>query len=297
VCHGWDASHDRHYSLITQEPLLICTILMISAQHCALPGPGGTSRSVLVHQRLWEYCQQLITRLVFGQEKVSANTRTIGTIEALLLITEWHPKAMRLPLVADGWDCELLLNQNSGGDGDKSQPDVVDEYETSWVANIVAPAKMSDQMTWMLLSCAHALGHELNLFPLDKHSESSTIYQLHQKSRRHRISKLLFITIEQLSLKLSRTSLVPASLGSHLREQSLDGLESTFLTAWIELVALRRTINDFLFPSASGTRELLTSGRYLNILKHFNEQLKSWKSKWINEDSEFDHAHATDCYD
>jgi hypothetical protein len=270
---------------------------MISAQHCPLPGPGGTSRSVVIHQRLWEHCQQFITRLVFGQDKLAANTRTVGTVEALLLITEWHPKAMRLPLVADGGDCHLLLNQDLDNQADKSQLDAVDEYERSWVANIVAPAKMFDQMAWMLLSCAHALGHELDLFNLDKHLESPVIHQSHQESRRHRISKLVFISIEQLSLKLSRTSLVPANLGGHLREQSLDGLESTFLTAWIELVALRRTINEFLFPSATGTRELLTSGRYLNILKHFNEQLKSWKSRWINEDGEFDHAHPIDCLD
>src|SRR6478735_6080204 len=98
VSKGFDLSHERHYRLITQEPLLCCAILMISSRYHVLSGHGGLARSTIVHHRLWEHCQHLVMRIIFGQEKRSkAKTRTRGSIEALLLIIEWHPQAIHLP--------------------------------------------------------------------------------------------------------------------------------------------------------------------------------------------------------
>jgi len=91
------ASHASHFQLVTQEPLLCSTILMISSRHHTLPGPQGTSRGCFIHDRFWKHCQHLITRLLFGQEKGStAKIRTLGSIEALLLLSEWHPRALHV---------------------------------------------------------------------------------------------------------------------------------------------------------------------------------------------------------
>lgn len=49
-------------------------------------------------------------KIMLGQVKPSkAQTRTIGSIEALLLLSEWHPRALHFPTAADGWDCELMI--------------------------------------------------------------------------------------------------------------------------------------------------------------------------------------------
>jgi len=84
---------------------LCSTILMISSRYNVLPGVGGASRGYFIHDRLWEHCQRFVMRIMLGQEKASnARTRTVGSIEALLLISEWHPRALHFPTASDGWD-------------------------------------------------------------------------------------------------------------------------------------------------------------------------------------------------
>jgi hypothetical protein len=49
--------HDNHHLLISRDPFLCSTILMISSRYNILPGGGGTTRSYFIHDRLWEvYC-------------------------------------------------------------------------------------------------------------------------------------------------------------------------------------------------------------------------------------------------
>lgn len=62
------------------------------------------------------------------------------------------------------------------------------------------------------------------------------------------------------------------------------------MTAWLDLTNLLRTITDVLFPSATGIRELLGGCRYVNIIKHFQQQLLSWKITHLRLDSKCIHA-------
>jgi hypothetical protein len=106
--------HSNHYSLIALDPFLCVTILMISSRYNILPGVGGASRGYFVHDRLWEQCQRFIMKIMLGQVKPSkAQTRTIGSIEALLLLSEWHPRALHFPTASDGWDCELMVGASN----------------------------------------------------------------------------------------------------------------------------------------------------------------------------------------
>ncbi|KAF5650007.1 ARO80-positive transcription regulator of ARO9 and ARO10 [Fusarium sp. NRRL 52700] len=155
VSRVFDLSHEKHYKLITQEPLLCCVILMISSRYHALNGHGGLARSTIVHHRLWEHCQHLVMRITFGQEKRSkAKTRTRGSIEALLLIIEWHPQAIHLPPASDGWDSPTLLTDFDPRDDQfDNQADANDDNEAQWLRDVILPAKTSDRMFWMLLGC------------------------------------------------------------------------------------------------------------------------------------------------
>ncbi|CAK9438656.1 uncharacterized protein LODBEIA_P28800 [Lodderomyces beijingensis] len=77
-------------------PILLCAILTISARYHPFENntssnTGGTvPRHIEVHDRLWLYVQRLISQTVWAE----ASTRSIGTIFAFLLFTEWNPRAI-----------------------------------------------------------------------------------------------------------------------------------------------------------------------------------------------------------
>lgn len=282
-----DTSHDSHFTLITQEPLLCCTILMISSRYHILPGAGGVTRSTLIHQRLWEHCQHLVTRIIFGQEKKSkAKIRTVGSIEALLLTVEWHPKAIHFPPAVEGWDSDMLLTTNDSRDNPLSnQADDTDDPKARWLGEVVTPARMSDRMSWALLGCAQSLAHELGICDMNHKPESSASRRTSKSFRGLRIRKLLFIFLETLSFRLGCASTVSMSLRACLSDPLTNPDESAYVTAWIELTNLLRTITDVLFPSAAGAKQLLVSCRYINIIKNFQQQLMSWKATHLSETS------------
>ncbi|KAF4848616.1 Transcriptional activator ARO80 [Colletotrichum siamense] len=288
VSRNFNPSHDAHFNLITQEPLLCCVILLISSRYHVLPGTGGIARSTLIHQRLWEHCQHLILRIIFGQEKRSkAKTRTIGSIEALLLMVEWHSRAIHFPPGADGWDSSLLLTEDDPRDTEHSnRADKTDEINVKWFRDIVAPAKTSDRMSWMLLGCAQSLSLELGLFNMSE-PEHATTTPTDFGLRPESVCQLLYILVEQHSNRLGCASMMPAEYTPVLSQQHRLGDDSSILSSWLDLTNISRTVNDMLFPSPMGTRELLRNGRYTTIVRRFRHQLRTWKYTYIEPTSKF----------
>ncbi|KAF5539403.1 ARO80-positive transcription regulator of ARO9 ARO10 [Fusarium mexicanum] len=294
VSRGFDLSHGRHYKLITQEPLLCCVILMISSRYHVLSGHGGLARSTIVHHRLWEHCQHLVMRIIFGQEKRSkAKTRTRGSIEALLLIIEWHPQAIHLPPASDGWDSSTLLTDFDPRDNQfDNQADTADENEAQWLRDVILPAKTSDRMSWMLLGCVQSLALELGLCD-DGERVDVSAKPLGFKAEQTRLRDLLYIFLEQQSSRLGCPSMMPTSVSRFMSESSRRDLQcdSAIVTAWLDLTNLTRTIIDVLCPSAAGIREILSSCRYVNIIKHFQKQLAGWKTTYLSHDNLSFHAY------
>jgi hypothetical protein len=115
--------HSQHPVLIEEEPILTITILMIGSRYRKWTGPAAVARSYIVHDRLWRYLQGMISRLFWsedlfvgefsslkdplsgpGKESQSSypdiwsqGFRTLGTCEALLLLLDWHPRALHFP--------------------------------------------------------------------------------------------------------------------------------------------------------------------------------------------------------
>jgi len=85
---------ENHYILATTESLLANTILTISSRYHTLPGVGGSSRSYAVHDRLWRHTRSLLSKLPFSG---SPALRKYGTVESLLLLTEWHARSYHFP--------------------------------------------------------------------------------------------------------------------------------------------------------------------------------------------------------
>lgn len=80
--------------VLSGYPILLCAILTIASRYHALEdaAAGGTRvpRHIEVHDRLWLYVQRLISQTVWAE----ASTRSIGTVFAFLLFTEWNPRAI-----------------------------------------------------------------------------------------------------------------------------------------------------------------------------------------------------------
>lgn len=286
--------HENHHTLISLDPFLCTTILMISSRYNILPGVGGASRGYFVHDRLWEQCQRFIMKIMLGQVKPSkAQSRTIGSIEALLLLSEWHPRALHFPTAADGWDCELMIGaNNTTEEGAKLLEG--DATSSRWLEDVIEPAKRSDRMSWMLMGCALSLAQELGLFEdnasIDKDQVSYPKFTNEFLIlRRIRARKLLYVLLEQLSWRLGCTSMIPQSLNHALMEKipvdsATGAVEQwqSFMSAWVELTKLARSVSDTIYPSVATTRSLLRTGRYIGLLEHFQPLLVSWRKKYLD---------------
>ncbi|GMG26679.1 unnamed protein product [Aspergillus oryzae] len=284
-----ESNHNNHRWLVSHDPVLCCTILMISSRYHLLPGAGGGSRNFFIHHRLWQHCQQLVMRLMFGQEKSSqSKVRNIGTIEALMLMSEWHPRSLHFPPESDGWDFDLT-----------SVPPEPQELEDSsstnrWLEDMIEPARRSDQMSWMLLGSALSLAHELGIFELDEKKlgyasgYEGFISGEQIKLRRQRVQRLLYVYINQLAWRIGCVSLMPQSLNhAILGRRATKELNQTgdewliFMDSWMDLTKLAKSVTDMFFPTVSFARQQLHSGRYIELLDHFRPILDKWKEEHL----------------
>lgn len=281
------ADHKNHYWLISREPVLCSTILMISSRYHILPSAGGESRNFFIHHRLWQHCQQMTTRLLFGQEKsTKSKVRSLGTVEALLLMAEWHPRSLHFPPEADGWDDDLIST-------DTGPSDSTEANETSanrWLEDVIEPSRRSDQMSWMLLGCGLSLAHELGIFETEENDPPDEPSQLNEQMtlRRQRVQRLLYVYINQLAWRIGCMSPIPQSLNHAVlggrKPRGLSQPGSTwlvFMDSWIELTKLAQSVTDMFFPSAKFARQQLHSGRYVGLLEHFRPLLNQWKEKYL----------------
>jgi len=284
------SNHQYHYWLISREPVLCSTILMISSRYHVLPGAGGESRNFFIHHRLWQHCQQLTMRLIFGQERsTKSKVRSLGTVEALLLMAEWHPRSLHFPPETDGWDDDLI----STGPKPSDPADSNSESANRWLEDMIEPSRRSDQMSWMLLGCALSLAHELGIFEAEDGDSLDEEQQWREQMtlRRQRVQRLLYVYINQLAWRIGCMSPIPQSLNHAVlggrKPRGLSQPGSTWLTfmdSWIELTKLAQSVTDMFFPSAKFARQQLHSGRYVGLLEHFRPLLNQWKDKYLQPD-------------
>lgn len=288
VLTSFYATPSFHYWLVTQEPMLCCVILLISSQFHHPPGTGSKSRGFFIHHRLFQHCQHLILRIMLGQEKLSkAKTRHIGTIEALLLLSEWCPQSLHFPPETDGWDADLILTMPDERDPPIMTDDDEDEEEQEgqeethmseqWKDDVVEPTRRSDRMSWMLLNSALALAHELGVFdPKPRRTKSddelgpdAKMYVQHLEVRRQRLPSLLFVFVNGLASRIGFTSPMPESPAvlPSMADPEWKGL----MASWVDLIQLTKGV----------ASQFLVQGREWDMpsLDGWREQLLRWKER------------------
>ncbi|KAL4761191.1 Zn(II)2Cys6 transcription factor domain-containing protein [Aspergillus foveolatus] len=234
---------------------------------------------------LWQHCQHLILRIMLGQEKLSkAKTRHISTIEALLLLSEWYPLALHFPLEADGWDSDWMLTTFTLRD----PPSTAQEcpMQDRWKEDVVEPTRRSDRMSWMLVSSALALAHELGVFNPRNHITTSKRqgaiagpdvenYLQDLELRRQRLPSLLFVTANLLASRIGCTSIMP-DYGKEPLESlmTVDPDWARFMISWVNLTGLTRTLRDTFFTAAKSA-----GSQHINFasLEQWKAQLAAWQ--------------------
>ncbi|KAL3443680.1 hypothetical protein BJX65DRAFT_311654 [Aspergillus insuetus] len=266
--------HANHVRLVTEEPMLCCTLLMIASRYFILPGAGGVSRSHFIHQRLWQYCELLIRRIMFGQEKHStAKTRIVGSIESLILISDWHPRSVHFPPDTEGWDAELISPAYDRRNRLHTNGDVP---LIRWREDVFEPARRSERMSWMFLGAATSLAYELGIF------DSGGVSSSPLGPRYHRAASLLYIYVTQMAVKMGCSSLLPENIAvaSTQSAQNIDTHWSTAIRLWTELTRLMKTASAMFFQSMASTKQQLGSGQYIILLQHFAPSLDRWHEQF-----------------
>lgn len=327
-----------HPTLLTEEPILTVTLLTIATRYRRMPGPGGHCRSHAIHEQLWTYLRGMIERCLWGQEAFGGgfcgsgadqtsstapwrglrkgSLRTLGTIESLMILTEWHPRALHFP-PAEATD-ELMLPSYDTPDtystddeaGHRLTGGVGGRRIESWLE----PAWRSDRMCWMLLSTAMGLSYELGVFDnieelvaaggeITRPEYTDAEYQL----RAARIKRLLLIYVTQLAGRLGWTNMVPENLrvtdpafAPRKRRASIDGktpetnttvsngfnyipdleLDDQIIHCWAGISNAMRIGNEKLFKSRQYTTQIIKDGSYIELLKDFQPMLRAWRKEF-----------------
>lgn len=329
-------SPSSHVTLLTEEPILTVTLLTIASRYYRIRSTGGHCRSHAIHEELWRYLRRMIERCLWGQEAFGGgfcgsgadesqtsstapwrglrkgSLRTLGTIESLMILTEWHPRALHFP--PDEAIDELMLpsrampTHSDIGDEEGAQRlggNVGGRRIESWLE----PAWRSDRMCWMLLSNALGLAYELGVFDdIDELLATNAITRPEYEDeayrlRATRIKRLLLVYLTQLAGRLGWTNMVPESLRrtdpalSGRRPISNEGntpgtnqsvisnafsyvpnveLDDQIIHCWVGVSDAMQLGNERLFRSRKHTTEIIQSGDYTRALKEFQPILKNW---------------------
>ncbi|KAI0512762.1 hypothetical protein F5B22DRAFT_648353 [Xylaria bambusicola] len=329
-------SPGSHITLLTEEPILAVTLLTIASRYYSITTTGGHCRSHAIHEELWRYLRRMVERCLWGQEAFGGgfcgsgaddsqtsstapwrglrkgSLRTLGTIESLMILTEWHPRALHFPpeeaideLMLPSRDLRMSI---SGEDDAAARPggNVGGQRIESWLE----PAWRSDRMCWMLLSNALGLAYELGVFDdIDELLAANAITRPEYEDeayrlRAMRIKRLLLIYLTQLAGRLGWTNMVPESIrttdpvfSNNRRPVTNEGttpgtnpsvLSNTFsyvpdvelddqiIQCWVGVSNAMHLGNERIFKSRKHTTEIIQSGRYTSILKDFQPILREW---------------------
>lgn len=142
--------------VLSGYPILLCAILTISSRYHSLEEstPEGVAKNIAIHDILWLRVQQLISQTVWAE----ASTRSIGTVFAFLLFTEWNPRAIH-------WRWSDYANK-ADDSAESRAPPAENANATDEPAGLGA-MRRSNRMAWMLIGSAVRLAQDTGFMELN----------------------------------------------------------------------------------------------------------------------------------
>ncbi|KAI2345857.1 zinc finger transcriptional activator [Ophidiomyces ophidiicola] len=292
-----------HSKLLEEEPILAVTILMLASRYMKFSGAGAVSRAYMIHERLWLHLQGMISRMIFGQEQFSGAThdngtatetmntqssesalagssfgslRTLGTCEALLLLSEWHPRSLHVPAGDDG---DSIIVKDDVRRTRASTAGIGGRIRIDWLE----PVWRSDRMCWSMLGNALALAVELGIFDeydnttIGARESRRDIWSHPQSSQRaYLVQHLLWVYLTQTSGRLGWKNLTNVSVTDHDATMK----HGDTIRCWVGVASLMKRGNELLFPSREETRDIIKNGDYLSVLQSLNPLLEDWQREF-----------------
>ena len=235
---------------------------MIASRYQPLLGTQTIGQSYHVHDLLWRHVQHLIQGLTFGDDvsSVPSNSASLGNVEALLLLTEWHPRAVAFPSNTAPPHMTFAKKDETGH---AAKP------RSRWHDELLGLAKRADRMSWMMLGIASSLSHELGVY----NDDDITV-------EKQRLRRLLYINVNQLALTLGCTSSLGPTMANTAVPSSTLAVpaEAPFMESekvislWIDLTGLLKTVRTISFSYPGH----LTCAAGEGVLDHFQLLLDQW---------------------
>ncbi|KAG7291236.1 hypothetical protein NEMBOFW57_001248 [Staphylotrichum longicolle] len=292
VVHPFYRDRSRYALLAADEPLLSISLVTLSSRYYSLSGSHGEIRSERIHWQAWKFLRKYLQSALWG----SPYTRSPGAIAAMLLMIEWHSKAINNPSSfsedEDGDMFSSAQGPRPGAFSSRGQITSLTSQQRYGMAtllenlNIVAPAYRSNKMSWMLLSTAIALAHEGCCFEyidaqgVDGPSDSPQTGPCKQQWNQL-ICVFLYLADENLAMRLGLNPL--------LSEQSSEVVRSRYSTtfanilpdtalweAYYDLSAETRKASLLLHSLKQGGLTL-ANPNLLPELEHLERALGRWK--------------------
>lgn len=281
-----------NYTLLAlEEPLLLTCIVTLASRYFNLSGPHGEIRSERIHWRSWLLLQRFLQSVMWG----SNTTRSIGAIASMLLLIDWHVKAINNPMDFTEGDGEAINFVDDPTTSFKTSPNDADSLTghrrygmTSLMEklNIVSPAYRSNKMSWILLSNAIALAHEGCCFEYEAPSNTTTMSEA--ETIRQEWSRLvcvfIYLTDEGLATRLGLEPLLPEKSRQVVRDRYsttfADSLQDSMLwEGYFELFVEARKGREFLH-SLKKTGASLSNQNLVPNLEHLGRALNRWKRQY-----------------
>ncbi|KAM9914305.1 hypothetical protein OXX69_000754 [Metschnikowia pulcherrima] len=259
-------------------PILLCAILTISSRYHALESQGHAmiAKNIEIHDRLWLYVQRLISQTVWAE----ASTRSIGTVFAFLLFTEWNPRAIH-------WRWSDYANRAEDATENKPDPDPM--TATSEPAGLGA-MRRSYRMAWMLIGSAVRLAQDTGFMELSAKTflathvaEINSVMNMKRRSMlSHSLAELDMDTEEISETEMEKREdneikVLGLSEDMNFPENTLQFTEAQ--KAQIELLQITSVGHESLYGYKAQLGSL-SQRQNLSILNFMNPMINSWSRKY-----------------
>ncbi|KKY21122.1 putative uv radiation resistance protein [Phaeomoniella chlamydospora] len=304
-----------HLQLLVDEPILAVTMLSIASRHMKLQGAGSASRDFFVHDRIYASLANMLQKLMWAQEQFGGgftgggkvkiyeqksgritwkgSYRTLGTIEALMLLSEWHPRGLHFPPSDDDnrlLDMDYSILDEKDGTTSRAPSARASSTRESHYSAYIEPAWRCDRMSWTMLGLARSLAMELGLFDqFEKCTDGTESVIDEQCVRRRRVRLLLSTYIITHSGRMGIPADLPASLWEDAaltdplataKRRGRCNIIDAMQASWSDLVQLIHQLNNDIFLWKQRRQEIISSGKYVKVIEEVIPKMDSWMAKF-----------------